>query len=126
MHLPIPLSLDGLWPYRKPYSSHRTLSRYLQNLPVKMSPSLIGNRIVWSSRASGFSSPNIGANSATMFLKLIFNHIPNFVPGDFCVRPSVPTTQPACLRWSRPIKGFELACAFVTIPNAHPYKDIKE
>ena len=33
------------------------------NVLVKIAPSLIGKKTLWSSQPSGFSSPNFGANS---------------------------------------------------------------
>jgi len=58
-------------------------------------------------------------------LKSIFVHVALLCIGNFCIYPSIPTSQYICLR-SHQLVGFLPARTFVAISNAHPYEDVKK
>ena len=58
-------------------------------------------------------------------LKSIFAHVALLCIRNFCIYPSIPTSQYICLR-SHQLFWFLPGCTFVAISNAHPYEDVKK
>jgi len=58
-------------------------------------------------------------------LKSIFAHVALLCIRNFCIYPSIPTSQYICLR-SHQLVWFLPSCTFVAILNAHPYEDVKK